>query len=271
MHVGFLVPKLPAELTDLIIDKIACSLRSSLKPDQIYRPDILPSLVACSLVSKQFHNRTSHHLFSTIILNETTLSSTSKGTRTIYGLLSLMNSSPTFASKVHTLKLYTAATYLHAQSLWVEVDPYSPTVLSDIYLPEVLTNLSAICSLHIIHHHHEPFRYKVLTGAMKSAMDKAFRCPSLTRLQIIGLSEIPLSLFSHCISLKELEYHEFSNLTSDSCKNTTSVVNTGASGESSLPFKLRHASFTGCNALLESLISGNSFLQFCSFTWLSIV
>ena len=256
-----LVPRLPTELSDLIIDQVACSLRDSLKPHQIYRPDILPSLVACSLVSKQFHNRISNHLFSTITLNETTSSSTSKGGRTISGLLGILDSNPTFASKVHTLKLYTAATHLHAQSLWDDVDPHFSTILSDVHLPDVLNNLTGICSLHILHHHHVPFRFPDLTEVMKSAMAETFRSPGLTRLQIVGFSELPPFFFSHCTSLRELEYHEFSNLTSNRCNNITSPFKAETKGE--LPSKLRYASFTGCNALMESLIAGKSSHQSC--------
>lgn len=258
-----LVPKLPTELSDLIIDQVASSLRDSLKPHQIYRPDILPSVVACSLVSKQFHNRISYHLFSTISLNETTSSSTSKGRRTISGLLDILDSNPSFASKVHTLKLYTAATHLRAQSLWDDVDPHFSTILRDVHLPDVLSNLTGIRSLHILHHHYVPFRFPDLTEVMKSAMAETFRSQSLTRLRIVGFSELPPCLFSHCTSLRELEYHEFSKLTSNPCNNITSPFNAETKSDAALPFKLRCASFTGCNALMESLAAGKYSYQSC--------
>jgi len=263
---GF-VPDLPAELTDLIIDHLAHDLHDELIPHRKpYRPHVLAPLIACSSVSKAFHNRTSHHIFSTIILTESSLSGHQNPRKqTISGLLDILDNSiddDAFQRRVHTLKLYTAPIRLPAKCAWGDVDDNFPTILRDIYLPRVLHKLTGIRSLHLLHRYPQPFRYSDLSEDMKLGMEAILDGQYLSRLELVGFSELPRSSFVRCLSLTELDYHEYAWWNGlrlaqmIESENKTHIAEDSQLTCHSLPFNLRYAYFTGCNNLVEALITG---------------
>lgn len=247
-----MTPHLPTELTDLIIDHLAHNLHDDLLiPHKIYRPYILAPLTACSLVSSAFHNRISYHIFSTITLSASALSSGNRK-QTVSGLLDILNDG-TFGRRVHTLKLFTAPTYFPAKFAWGEVDEDFPTILKDPFLPHVLHKLTGTYSLHLIHRYPDPFRYSDLSEDMKRGIEAILGGQYLSRLEVVGFSELPRSLLVHCRHLIQLDYHEL-----DAQVPKISVP-TQSSIESchSLPFTLQYASLTGCNDFVEALIAGS--------------
>jgi len=262
---ALLLPRLSIELTDAIIDHLASNLHDDLliPARRYYRPHILGPLIACSLVSKAFHNRTSYHIFSSIILTESNLSGNKHENnprkQTIAGLLNILeNSGHDDASvRVRTLKLYTAPMRLPAKFAWSEVDDDFPTILHDPFLPRVLKKLSCLHSLHLVHHYPEPFRYPNVSEETKLGIQMILRGQYLSRLQILGFLELPCSLLDHCLHLVELTYNECTWRAG----NTASVPKADFYGGKScnlFPFNLQHASLTGNNKFVEELIAGNS-------------
>ena len=264
-----LVAHLPTELTDLIVDHVAHDLHNELIPHRrYYRPHVLASLIACSSVSKAFHNRTSHHIFSSIVLTETSLSGHNPRKQTISGLLDILNNSnddDTIRRQVHTLKLYTAPIRLPAKCAWGDVDGDFPTILQDSCLPRLLHKLTWIRSIHLLHRYPEPFRYSDLSEDMKLGIEAILRGRYLSRLELVGFSEIPRSFLAPCVSLTELDYHKYAWCVVPAQKmasQTKKKHNAQASEltSPSLPFNLRYAYFTGCNDLVEALIVGQLWL-----------
>jgi len=263
-----IVPDLPTELTDLIIDHLAHDLHDELIPHRkFYRPHVLAPLVACSSVSKAFHNRTSHHIFSTIILTESSLSGHKHPRKqTISGLLDILDTSnddDTFKRRVHTLKLYTAPTRLPAKCAWGDVDEDFPTILRDIYLPRVLNKLTGIRSLHLLHRYPQPFRYSGLSEDMKQSMEAILHGQYLSRLELVGFSELPRSFLARCLSLTELDYHEYawwnSVLPAQIIESGNKAVHIAEGSKlpcHPVPFNLQYAYFTGYNNVVEALIAG---------------
>jgi len=255
-------PAFPTELFDLIIDHLAYGLLNNLQThDKRYLPHVLAPLVACSLVSKAFHDRTSYHIFSTIILNESNSNSESseinspRRKQTIAGLLDILDSDydETFRSRVHTLKLHTAPIRLPAKSAWGEVDQDFPTILNDAFLPRVLHKLPRICSLHLVHHYPEPFRYSALSEDMKLGIEAILRGPCISDLKLGGFSVLPSSLFARCLHLIDFDYYA-SQL--GRAQKVAYVPHNSVEPCHPPPFNLRHTRLTGCDEVIQILIAG---------------
>ncbi len=260
-------PYLPTELTDLIIDHLAYKLYDDLVPQQLYHPHILAPLIACSTVSKAVHNRTLHHIFSTIILTESFLSqygNKHQGHRkqTIFGLLDILDndSDDKLRRSIRTLKLYTAPMRLPTKSAWGDVDEDFPSILRDTSLPRLLLKLTWIHSFHILHRYPEPFRYSDLSDEMKLGIEGILHSRFLSHLELVGFSEFPPSFLTCCSHLTELECHNYVWPFYYSNQNTHSVPNTvwdhSIESKCHSNLLLVYACFTGCNNLVEELIAG---------------
>jgi hypothetical protein len=215
------------------------------------------------LVSKAFHDRTSHHIFSTIVLTQSNLSASSGNLnhrkQTISGLLDILENDD-IRRRVRTLKLYTAPIRLPAKYAWGELDDEFPTILRDAFLPGVLRKLTWIRSLHLLHRFPEPFRYSDLSEDMKLGLEAILRGQALSRLELVGFSELPRSLLAPCLYLNEVWYHERASR-HDPAPNIASLQKRdfhrdGGESWCSLPFNLRYACLTGYNELVEALIAG---------------
>ena len=204
---ALLLPRLSVELTDSIIDHLASNLHDDLliPARRYYRPHILRYLIACSSVSRAFHNRTSHHIFSSIVLTETNVSHENNPRKqTIAGLLDILGNGghDNTSIRVRTLKLYTAPTRLAAKCAWGEVDHDFPTILHDPFLPSVLKELTYLRSLRLVHHYPEPFRYPNLPNEVNLGIQKILRGQYLSRFEVLGFSELQSSLLTHSVILK---------------------------------------------------------------------
>lgn len=255
-------PCLPTELTDLIIDHLACNLQDDIV--RLNRQHVLAPLIACSSVCRSFHHRTSLHIFSTIILRADHDHQVCN--KTISGLLDLLdnnNNSFQLGTIVHTLKLYTAPTRFPAKYAWGEVNDDFPPILRNVFLPSVLRKLTCIRSLHLLHRYPEPFRYSDLSESLKVGIEGILCGPSLSRLEFAGFSELPHS-FLACYSqyLTELQYneHPWPYGSASQRRVVSNVPRTGDHGieslHHSLPFDLQSACFTGYNDYIEALIVG---------------
>ena len=266
--------RLLTELTDLVIDYLACGLHDDLVPQKgSYHPHVLAPLLACSLVSKAFHNRTCYHIFSTIILTQSNQSENIRK-QTIFGLADILDGDDTLRKRVHTLKLYTAPIRLPAKCAWGKVDEDFLTILRDPLLPHILQKLAWIRSFHLLHRYPRPFQYSDLSDDMKMGIEQILRGWDLSRLEIIGFSELPCSLFAHCLSLTDADYHE------QACWHDRNTALSILSKEfrrrecHTLPFNLRRASFRGYNDIVEALIAGELVVfevQILDFGWVLIL
>ena len=255
-------PYLPTELTDLIIDHLACNLYNNLVPQRPYCPHVLAPLIACSTVSKAVHNRTLHHIFSTVILTESSLSqygNKRQGHRkqTISGLLDILDSDSDdkLRRSIRTLKLYTAPMHLPTKSAWGDVDEDFPSILRDASLSRLLSKLTWICSFHILHQYPKPFQYSDLSDETKLGIEGILHGRFLSRLELVGFSAFPPSFLTRCSYLTKLECHNYIWPFYYSNQNVRSVV-WDHSIESTSYSNLQYACFTGCNNLVEELIAG---------------
>ena len=92
---------------------------------------------------------------------------------------------------------------------------------------------------------------------MNLGIQKILRGQYLSRFEVLGFSELPSSLLTHCVHLVEFVHHEYTW----ALGKISSVPKADFYGGKScnlFPFNLQHASLTGNNKFVEELIAGNS-------------
>ncbi|KAF9528649.1 hypothetical protein CPB83DRAFT_854028, partial [Crepidotus variabilis] len=243
-------PFLPNELAHLIIDHLSCGL-TSVKPTILYRPSVLKPLLNCSLVSRSFHDRIAHHLFAHLTISQNMVQPGSQSRRTVSGLFDLLKGDPHFSTRVRSLKLYLPSR--------ITFEPTASSAYQTQNLSALLNRLTRLSSFLVLVLGPSTCQFAHLPMEVKVAFENILRTPSLTHIQMQGVSGLPADFFEGCVALKKLECYTspwFDDGDADGSPSSAS----GPSHGIAVPFRLRVAWIRSCDSWVGRMISGKSYI-----------